>query len=815
MTTTNKTNTSKKTTTTSTNKANTSKTKKRTYGSILAFLADADDDMNPFEALAQGLMDGTLKPNGDVTDRGIPYGKKFGGNKPIEEEYPFFKTTYGDMSTFAKIKLLGEYADIPMEEIEEFKLTDIDRYMLSFMDIDVGEVPVIELRHNMPEGLSADDKIVAKKILKRKMTNEERGVYDHMVKAVREARHKFLVLETEIYPYLQLMEDSNKDEYLKSIDADTKHNMYLTVDKARRTGWFDMPEVTSDEDFYVNEYDPDPADDGETVIVDMDFINGLADGIGEELSNAGYDISNVSKLLGKSFAPTRKILSNSIIDMGLGFIRSYIALHPDKVQNLIKKIPCKFAIDTSIDVASNIGKLLKAIIDSINDLRDAESEDEQIQVIDDLADELKTFDVLDDPDVVKLLNSIIEKNKKSDSKKDKKVDVKEMLAAVADAVKEDTDNDSQEDEKPQEAEQEDVVNAAMDSNVAATALHNIKDDEKPSFLNAIIDTFKKDKGEKPDFILDANKATVPQQPVQQVQVVHVIHEDLLKANPWVAPILEIASKHGVTCRIDPIYGVTTNQQVLGLQFSSFVNNKFMHQKSFVIDLGYVLDKRVKMFASAKQSGFDYVENCSEAYHVFNANTNALQSMLFDKIFSGGFDSLNEEDRKKYRMYNNATMQLNRIINYWSLPTNLVRGDERSALKDSAFKMFGCIKEMNKRNHINLGRFTVIDFDKENLTYTLTNEGTFIIGNQKNTAPITKFVVTINKDSDGKIKKDEDGKPIISFTAIFAENVFANGFILPDGSVIDPITTDNSAVEDVVINLTNPTDDGEKPAFTQQ
>ena len=775
---------------------------------------------------------------------------KSNGDKGIEDLYPEFYGVLRNLSVFAQAELFSAVGGaLTNNEVRSLKLTDIDRYMLSkHMYYDLGPIDDIKVRiiDNLPEGLKGDDLIIAKKILHMKMTSKESSVFDYILDRFKETRRIYF----KVFPMIEKV-------IAQTVDSDEQNDAYAALMEARDIDWYGLPKPTKGEIEWVKRNHPDKVriyglkepkqKEVNSAAITMKDVEALIGGVGEGLDNAGFSLADVGKFLGSAFAPARSGIIGGIIDVIKGIVKGFVLSNSDKVSAITNLIPSTITIDASLNAIAGLGDLVKTIVGRIDEFKNSNSDEKKIEIIDLIGDDIKNSEVIDSDEFVELINRVaksLEERKKNRSKKEQEeVDnAASMIGSVIKYIAEKTNSPEEpsktenksgvttqlavivdnDDSKTKELksdlssdkEQEKLDNAAiaMSPQAAFPGLASeLKsefqiDSDTPSFLNPSVLVTKEQK-EKPAFILEANATNPnPQMPNTRSQVRHLIKNEILANYPFCKDIANIASKYGVSLSMHPGYYQSDNGvlQMTSIQVVAAVNEVYRPTKSFTIDLGQCLDTRIKLFFNAKASGFEYMEACSEAFKLFDDKTNNLLVPFFEKVFQMGYEGLREEDKRPYRMYNSNTLQLNRVILYITLPTGAVKGEARQALKDSAFKMMGQIKEINRINGINLGRFYVKEFEKENLSYVLTNEGSYLYG-VLNSAPRFEILVVIQKDKDDKIKKDKNGKPELVYSVRYADNVFPNGFKFPDSAntieIVD--SKDKEVVNAEIIELNSP------------
>ena len=779
---------------------------------------------------------------------------KSNGDKGIEDLYPEFYGVLRNLSVFAQAELFSAVGGaLTNNEVRSLKLTDIDRYMLSkHMYYDLGPTDDIKVHiiDNLPEGLKGDDLIIAKKILRMKMSSKESSVFEYILDKFKETRRIYFKVSPMIDKVIA-----------QTVTPDEQNDAYAALMEARDIDWYGLPKPTKGEIDWVKKNHPDKAriygikepkqKDVSSAAITMNDIELLIGGIGEGIDNAGFNFADIGKFLGSAFTPARASIISGVIDVIKGIVKTFVISNSDKIDKFIELIPSSITVDKSLDTINGLGELVKSIIDRIAEFKQAKTDSERIEIIDVIADEIKGSELIDSNEFAELINKVaktIEDRKKNRSKKEqeevnnaasaissvikniaervnkpegssekeKKTGVTTQLAVIVDS--DDPKTKESKSDLSSDKEQEKLDNAAMAMSPQAAfpgMAPELKsefqfDSDTPSFLNPSVLVTKEQK-EKPAFILEANATNPdPQMPNTQPQIRHLIKNEVLANYPFCKDIADIASRYGVSLSMHPGYYQPDNGllQMTSIQVVAAVNEVYSPTKSFTIDLGQCLDTRIKLFFNAKASGFEYMEACNEAFNLFDNKTNHLLVPFFEKVFQMGYEGLREEDKRPYRMYNSNTLQLNRMILYITLPTGAVRGEERQALKDSAFKMMTQIKDINRINGINLGRFYVKDFDKENLSYVLTNEGSYLYG-RPNTAPRFEILVVIQKSKDGKIKKDKNGKPELVYSVRYADNVFPNGFKFPDSAntieVVDSksVGKDEKVVDAEIVELNSP------------
>ena len=679
-----------------------------------------------------------------------------GGDKTIEEFYPFMNDVSRTLSVSSKVWLCNQAGlNVTNQMVRQLKLnTDADRYLLWKLHYQIGLAGIdLTYTDGKPDGLIGNDDIIAKAILRMSLSATEQGIIEGLKAEVTQLASKYRSLRDVAKALYQ-----NKVIYEPAV-------FYSLAAECRKTGWWkDLPDPTEDEILHTVKMEAPDTKAAYSITLDD-----VGDIVQYASSNAGFSISAIAELLGSTaFNSIKDSIINGAIDAIGGVAKTIILGNSEKISASLKSAPL-FTVDTSVDTIRGLTKLLKLLIAGVYKIRDAKDKDGQLQAVDDLVKTLKdNKSVFEDEKFVELLKKLAEKEENKS--------IEESLPKASFAFDQLT--------------QEEVKNVGM-SMVPQVAFPLLKkeevkiedEDDKPKFLDIAkelkdtIDTIKGSK-DKPDFVKHANEVPVVQQ--QTVSPKDIVpcniykEEGIDKGLPWVEQILNCARKiGGLNIKVAGVPSTINGQPtIVGIEFIVTQDLNFsvlVADKSFTIDIGYCLDARLKLFHNVKNpNGFIYMELCNAAYHVFNRDKTAINEDLFTKIFTFGFSGLNEADHKKYRMYNDNTMQLNRVICYNTIPTGSVSGEYRQGLKDSAFYMMKQLKEFGRINGIEIGRFQLTDFNKENMTYKLKN-GIPFAGKLAN-APVMEVIVSIALDKDNHVMFDKNNRAIAHYDITFAENV---------------------------------------------
>lgn len=785
--------------------------------------------------------------------------------KTLEEVCPIFRTMLLDSNKITKLYLLGICG---LHTADEGDWPDVDtpleRYMaqksgiLYYLDDDTEctdeEIISLRLQNNgMPSiKMTAEDELVCKSILYCSMSDAEKNKFAYLKQSVKENFYKYYELKHAIERY-DTRDTKNEEE-----------NVF--INQARTCGWFDnVPQADEAEKEFVknkqskkekekaerkgkkilgifdrndpfgtallvfmkeNNIDPDEVLNDKEIADAKGDVESLAKLYGKmmEAKNkknskdkktedsesvkkkvfdkssienimgaAGFSEDMIDKLTDDKYSDVRDVIVESSIDMIGSFVKAAIIDNPDKFKKSIENIDTDVVIDTSIDGFNGLRDVIEIIFEAIKDLKEADDMSDSLDVIGETVKKLKeNIKVFTSSKFLKFLKKIPVRNgKKSES----------------------------------------AIETAPAAFMKAPFVEN--DDDKPEFCKdgSLPITFEKSQSGKPDFILQANQVVPAGNGIaKKNDITSYVENNIRAENPWVEELAKIAANNGVSVSINSIPGVIVKEDgskeicPFGIQVKSTVNGTFNYMKSFSIDFGHFIDNRYKVMFNANSSGFFVFDKCESAYGCFKDPKNKiLDDVFFNKVFSMGYSGLNDADNKQFRIINSNMTQLNRVIEAITLPTNLPK-KERQAIKDSAFKIMRYIKTIQKDNGVEFGRFRVIDFNRDALSYVLSNEGTILFG-EKNISPRCRISVCVDRDEKGNIKTDENGKALTSFSIDLFDNVYdLSKFKYPDGSPAIISREDqkkNSNNEENIVDMepveetTIADDEGETPEIIQQ
>ena len=182
--------------------------------------------------------------------------------------------------------------------------------------------------------------------------------------------------------------------------------------------------------------------------------------------------------------------------------------------------------------------------------------------------------------------------------------------------------------------------------------------------------------------------------------------------PFVNDIIKIANSNGYFCSAEKITDAAGHDVLIYIRV--FNSQAFLPDKSFIIDLGYVIDKRFAIWPCAMPDGnFFYLEDCKVAYALMTRDDKLNASFVSD-VIKYGFHGLNQKIETENRLYKERMTITNRVINLITLPDKGISKDQRNIVRGA------CIRMATKLDK-SYGRFEFKSFNPKDLSFVLTNQ----------------------------------------------------------------------------------------------
>lgn len=169
-------------------------------------------------------------------------------------------------------------------------------------------------------------------------------------------------------------------------------------------------------------------------------------------------------------------------------------------------------------------------------------------------------------------------------------------------------------------------------------------------------------------------------------------------------------------------------------------------KSFTIDTGVIIDRRVKMYPALVENGA--ILDTMQAYPVCIESKNGknkssvLNEELFYDLFTGGISNMPRNGM--YRGY----QELNKYVDIITLPTKDLNHDDRKKIMNRLVNSMKCgvFKRALEMSPNSRFRFIPATLNKKKLTFSLTNEDVPLY---YNSIPQNNKIVTIDFGPDNK------------------------------------------------------------------
>lgn len=226
--------------------------------------------------------------------------------------------------------------------------------------------------------------------------------------------------------------------------------------------------------------------------------------------------------------------------------------------------------------------------------------------------------------------------------------------------------------------------------------------------------------------------------------------------PWVQDIQRTANDLGYYINPSIIVDGANNPVMIRIDTFGGQNNVFLPDKSFIIDLGVIIDGRYGIWNAIQSNGnMAFLEFCNEAYALNAERTidnngrrdkvHVMNITLLEKIFKFGFSNLKGSLNKGDILYGERMIVTNRVIDLITMPTNGLSKDAKNLIKG------GCIRAATVlAQNPAIGRLRFKSVDPKSLSFVLTNENepVFFLGPVDHRQPI-EVVFTPVMDEQGK------------------------------------------------------------------
>lgn len=281
----------------------------------------------------------------------------------------------------------------------------------------------------------------------------------------------------------------------------------------------------------------------------------------------------------------------------------------------------------------------------------------------------------------------------------------------------------------------------------------------PEFLNSDLQNTNANKG-VPEFIaentMEVPRVTVTDRIFQPITQPEGYIDPRIMEYPWVRDIQKTANDCGYYINPSIIPDGANNPVMIRIDTFGGQNNVFLPDKSFIVDLGVIIDGRYGIWNAIQSNGnMAFLEFCNEAYalntertienHGRKEKVQVLNVTLLEKIFKYGFSNLGGSLAKGDILYGERMIITNRVIDLITMPTNGLSRDAKNLIKG------GCIRAATiLSQNPAIGRLRFKSVDPKTLSFVLTNENepSMFLGPVTARQPI-EVVFTPVTDEQGK------------------------------------------------------------------
>lgn len=254
----------------------------------------------------------------------------------------------------------------------------------------------------------------------------------------------------------------------------------------------------------------------------------------------------------------------------------------------------------------------------------------------------------------------------------------------------------------------------------------------------------------PEFIAQNDMRTAqvdPRQiifsPVQQSQN---YSDQRIMQYPFISAVQDAANKVGMYATFELIVDSANNPLLIFVR--TYNSQAYNPDKSFIIDLGVVIDGRIGIWPCAEiNQQYRPLETCDEAYRMYPSDSDLtkVNAAFLTEIFQYGFSNINPEVKKKNILYGDKMTNANRVFALITIPTDINK-ELRSIIRGFFIRS---APDFMKKNYNYYGRFHVVSVDQKTREVVISNEGMsqYFMGP---VYPHTPLVINLvpEKDADG-------------------------------------------------------------------
>ena len=369
------------------------------------------------------------------------------------------------------------------------------------------------------------------------------------------------------------------------------------------------------------------------------------------------------------------------------------------------------SMDHAVDIINRGGdncvrQAIKELRNGIDSLRDVDIIDINKQVADAKISKNDIIEV-EATSVTDVDNSKKEKSKKEEKKEEKK---KEESKPIGKKVITGTDESSS------------AAAVAMSQQMIPGFIPD-NDGSIPEFMQDL--SIDKPKGSIPEFM--AQTVQVPRVDAAQ-RIFAPVHQNpantmdnRLAGYPFVNDIQAIANGVGIYTVPELIVDSGDNPMLIFIR--AYNNQAYLSDKSFIIDLGKVIDNRYGIWPCAAPNGmYNVLESCDEVYRLFESDksNSKINKDFLTTVFQYGFSNLADDVKKKHTLYGIRMTETNRSIALITMPDAFAMNREaRNIIRGACIRL---APEIVANGYTKDGRFKFKWVNTENMEFCLTNEG---------------------------------------------------------------------------------------------
>lgn len=345
-------------------------------------------------------------------------------------------------------------------------------------------------------------------------------------------------------------------------------------------------------------------------------------------------------------------------------------------------------------------------------------------------------------------------NAKKNDSSSKVIDMEEVKEEKKEEKKE--KKEKKKDEKPS-----DVITGTSEPTVAGAVafsqqmMQNMQpgfipdqDGGLPSWMGT--DVSKDPNRAVPEFIAQNDMRTAqvdPRQiifsPVQQNQN---YSDQRIKQYPFISAVQDAANRVGMYVTFELIVDSANNPLLIFVR--TYNSQAYNPDKSFIIDLGVVIDGRIGIWPCAEiNQQYRPLETCDEAYRMYpsDSDLSKINTAFLTEIFQYGFSNINPEVKKKNILYGDKMTNANRVFALITIPTDINK-ELRSIIRGFFIRS---APDFMKKNYSYYGRFRVVSVDQNTREVVISNEGMsqYFMGPVYPHTPLAINLVP-EKDADG-------------------------------------------------------------------